>query len=48
MPALLRPEQFDAWLDGSVGKEVLGRHAPETPEVSKRAARACSCVISSP
>ena len=25
MPALLRPEQFDAWLDGSAGKEVLCR-----------------------
>ena len=23
MPVLLRPEQFDAWLDGSAGKEVL-------------------------
>ena len=23
MPALLRPDQFDAWLDGSAGKEVL-------------------------
>lgn len=38
MPVLLRPEQFDAWLDGSVGKEVL----VSAPEVSKRAARACS------
>lgn len=23
MPVLLRPDQFDAWLDGSAGKEVL-------------------------
>jgi len=23
MPVLLRPQQFDAWLDGSAGKEVL-------------------------
>jgi putative SOS response-associated peptidase YedK len=23
MPVLLRPEQFDAWLDGSAGKEML-------------------------
>ena len=23
MPVLLRPDQFDAWLDGSAGKEML-------------------------
>jgi putative SOS response-associated peptidase YedK len=23
MPALPRPDQFDAWLDGSAGKEML-------------------------
>ena len=23
MPVLLRPDQFDAWLDGSAGKEVM-------------------------
>jgi len=23
MPVLLQPHQFDAWLDGSAGKEVL-------------------------
>jgi len=28
MPVLLRPEQFDAWLDGSAGKEIL-TPAPE-------------------
>ena len=45
MPALLRPDQFDAWLDGSAGKGVL----VAAPEVSKRAAPACSCSsLSSP
>ena len=23
MPVLVRPDQFDAWLDGSAGKEML-------------------------
>ena len=39
MPVLLRPDQLDAWLDGSVGKEVLVP-APEDMlrkrQVSKR------------
>ena len=39
MPALLGPEQFDAWLDGSAGKEVL----VPAPDLSKRAAPACPC-----
>ena len=46
MPALLGPEQFDAWLDGSAGKEVLVP-APEDMlqrrPVSERAPPACFC-----
>ena len=52
MPALLRPEQFDACLDGLAGKEVFVP-APEDMlqrrPVSKRAAPARSCgSLSSP
>jgi putative SOS response-associated peptidase YedK len=28
MPVLLQPDQFDGWLDGSAGKEIL-KPAPE-------------------
>jgi len=31
MPALLRPDQFDAWLDGSAGKEMLVPAAEDMP-----------------
>jgi putative SOS response-associated peptidase YedK len=30
MPVLLRPDQFDAWLDGSAGKEMLVPAAEDT------------------
>ena len=33
MPVLLRPDQFDAWLDGSVGKEML---VPAADDVLQR------------
>ncbi len=32
MPAMLRPEDFQAWLDGSGGKEILMRPPPELQE----------------
>lgn len=38
MPAMVRPEDFQAWLDGSGGKELLERPPPELQEwiVSRR------------
>ena len=39
MPVILRPDQFDAWLDGSAGKEMLVPAAEDTLQkwpVSKR------------
>ena len=33
MPVLLRPAQFDAWLDGSAGKEAL---APAGEDMLRR------------
>ena len=38
MPVLLRPDQFDAWLDGSAGKETL---AP-APEEARCVPHPCS------
>lgn len=32
MPAMLHPDEFEAWLDGSAGKEVLMRPPPELQE----------------
>lgn len=32
MPAMLHPNDFDAWLDGSAGKEVLMKPPPELRE----------------
>lgn len=32
MPAMLHPDAFEAWLDGSAGKEVLMRPPPELQE----------------
>ena len=32
MPAMLHPNDFEAWLDGSAGKEVLMRPPPELQE----------------
>lgn len=32
MPAMLKPEDFQAWLDGSGGKELLQRPPPELQE----------------
>lgn len=32
MPAMLRPEDFDAWLDGSGGEDLLQRPPPELRE----------------
>lgn len=38
MPAMLHPDDFDAWLDGTAGKEILMKPPPELREwiVSKR------------
>src|SRR5262249_16233999 len=35
MPVLLRPDQFDAWLDGSAGKEML---VPAAEDMLRRVA----------
>ncbi|MGX1742179.1 MULTISPECIES: SOS response-associated peptidase [Bosea] len=32
MPAMLHPDDFEAWLDGSAGKDVLVRSSPELQE----------------
>lgn len=32
MPAMLHPNDFDSWLDGSAGKEILMRPPPELQE----------------
>jgi putative SOS response-associated peptidase YedK len=32
MPAMLHPDDFEAWLDGAAGKEVLMRPPPELQE----------------